>query len=876
MKHLSTTLTLLFLLTAAVHAADLEVCGSSISKTGYISSSAIKSGTIYYDASTKMLTLRDADIYNNSDATIVNNGIEGLAIHFVGTCTLSSPKQCIFVKKYTIITGNTSSTVSLTTRGTSDTMSALYAYNAELAIKGQWPQITAIASSARAVFGGYLDNSKLTLEGAWLKAIGTKGSIDGFWKGITFGNQNKGESIIASPHHLNANLNPSYMICAKGDVIAAADMVRIVPKSSYYGVRIKGEALTEYTTSSDVTWSGSYNTSTKTLKVYEIDATNTYYDDPYGVLCEDEGITVQAMKSGAFIKSNKECLVFEHSGDINVPSSYSLSLTSSADKPAMFIKEGTVTLSGGGKLNTLGYINGFNSTLNNFKNVQTPMSIQANDSPILAKSTFEGVMVKTPSDVELAYNGMIQYKNSNQLYYGSITVGLSEKYPLSVNGIDVDESNCYRMGPLFGTTNYATGYSIPENAATYSPSSKTLTLNSISVKGLQEGISSSVEGLTVKVIGSNWLELSGSGTGMNLSGTTTIKGDESSSSKLIFKNCKNGIDLKGVTLNIRNIEDFTINNCTGFGIGSSTIYRGRLYAYDSNVSVNAKDYVIGNLYSLKGYYCGLDDSNLSFSDNYLRRDGTIVKNEEINICPYYATVKVGNTTMTESNFDDLAYGVSFDYMQHRIELMNANISGTYGVDADCPRLLVDMWGTNTINATNCGILLRNDNNKIYGHGGTLNITAGDTGISMLGSDRNPVVIENCDITLNAQRYGLWAVNSFGICLLKNINMTSESSTAAMGGFTSYEFEDCHIAEPSTYSYNKNDGRYMYMTGNLPATRVVVKRGTIPTMVDAIVEETTAPEEIYDLQGRRMQNAQAGNIYLVRRGGKVKKLIWSKP
>ena len=874
MKHLSTTLILLFVLTAAVHAADLEVCGSSVTKTGNISSSAIKSGTVHYNASTKVLTLTNAKIENGSDPTIVNNGIEGLIISFSGTCSLSSPKSCIVVKKRTEMKGDASATASIVSRSTTTSYSAIYVSGAELIFRANGPHFTVKADNTYGIFGCSNNSSKLTLQGAWLKSTGKSGSIDGFLGGITLGTSSTGESIIASPHTMQGLNNVNTYFSKKTGQIAK-DEVRIMPKSSYYGIRIKGEALTQYTTSSDVSWSGSYNQSSKVLNVYDIDATNTGFDDPAGVLIEVDGVTVKAAKSGASIKSNVECIVFNNSGTINVPTSYSLNLTAGdKNEVALAIKSGTLTLTGGGNFNTVGKIYGYyNGTTNSFVDDKTPMSIQTDAPAIGAKITFNEVMIKSPSNVELGYDGSIKYKNSQQTYRGSITVGLSQKYDMWVNGILVDESNCYRMGRLFGTKN-TLGRDIDEDVVTYDPSIKTLYLNGIMVDKLNEGISTSIEGLTVLVSYANSFTMSGSGTGLSVKGNATIVGSNNLAS-ITLLNCNNGIDINSGTLKIKDLQTVRTGACSGFGIGSTSYNSGSIYVVNSGMDIQGTQACISSLRNMKGWQCGFTSPNIGFYNNYARTGGeygNIVKGQTISIEKYTATVKVGGTTMTESNFDNLADGVSFDYINHRMTLINASVNGSNGIDIDCPNLLIKILGDNTITTSGTGMDVKHSGSKLYGFGSTLKINAGNYGLLMVGTQSNPATIDNCDITIKATQIGLSANDNTGYCLIRDSKITSDASSYAVGGFEKYQFEGCHVAVPASFTYKKDNNYYKLMNGNQPATHVEIRLGAIPTAMDAITDDVTATEEIFDLQGRRVQDMQRGNVYIVRKGGKVKKSI----
>lgn len=863
---------MLFVWTAAVHAADLSVCGNTVKYTGYVSSSAIKSGTVHYDASSKVLTLSNAVIETSSYSCIVNNGIEDLSITFLGTCSLKSNKCGIQLFKRTELLGSASSTVSIETSSTSVYDYAIGVDGAELIFRANGPHFTVKANNTYAVDGCSNNNSKLTLQGAWLKSTGKKGSIVGFVGGITLGNPTVGESIIASPHWIYYSLE----FKKKNDT--ACDEVRIMPKSSYYGVRIKGEALTEYTTSSDVSWLGSYSPTNKVVAVYEIDATDTDFKDPVGVLVEEEGITVRAMRSGAFIKSNLECVVFAKGGTILVPSSCSLNLnTASTSNVALAIQSGTVTLTGGGNFNTVGFIYGiFNGTFSRFVNDKTLMSIQAdNATPINAQSTFNEVMVKTPSNVELGYDGFIQYKGSHNTYTGSITVGLSQKYNMWANGIRVDESNCYRMGRLFGKKSIL-GYDIDEESVTYNPSTKTLALNGIMVENLNEGITTSIDDLTINVTQANLLGLSGSNTALSIKGNTTIVGINGTAG-LKLKNCKNGIDVDDCTLTVKEMPILETDRCSGFGLGSTSSLRGNVFVNYSVMEIEGDQACISNLRKLNGWRSGFINSpDVFFYNDYARTGGEygdVVKGEKITLSTYTATVKVGDTTMTESNVDNLAYGVSFDYINHTLKLQSAYVNGSTGIDVNCPNLRVDMHGNNTITTTGNGICITSAGAKLYGNSSKLTITAGESGLVMLGAQNNPPLIEDCDITINSSQAGITSYSTTtGTCIIRNSQIISDATTFALGGFQKYQFEGCHVAVPALYTYKTTYGKYKLMEGDQPATHVEIRLGEIPTEIDAITDDVTATEEIFDLQGRRVQDMQRGNVYIVRKGGKVKKSV----
>ena len=123
---------LLLTVVSLLRAGDLEVCGNSISSTGYINDSAIKSGTVYYDASTNTLTLTNVNIYCNSSRCIYNRNKPLLTVEFVGECVLSSPTAVIRCDQNTTFEGDGANMVDLIGRGSDS--EALYIQNNKIIV----------------------------------------------------------------------------------------------------------------------------------------------------------------------------------------------------------------------------------------------------------------------------------------------------------------------------------------------------------------------------------------------------------------------------------------------------------------------------------------------------------------------------------------------------------------------------------------------------------------------------------------------------------------------------------------------------------------------------------------------------------------------
>ena len=138
-----------------------------------------------------------------------------------------------------------------------------------------------------------------------------------------------------------------------------------------------------------------------------------------------------------------------------------------------------------------------------------------------------------------------------------------EVYDLWINGVQVTDANCYNLSNIEGVS----------GSVTYNPSSKTLTLENarLSCGETSNGacIRSSIDGLTINVMGTSSILITPSGTNMNgmVLSNTTITGTDT----LGVQGRKSGITiLSGKTLTINNLHCLIARGSYGIYASSSS------------------------------------------------------------------------------------------------------------------------------------------------------------------------------------------------------------------------------------------------------------------------------------------------------------------
>lgn len=144
----------------------------------------------------------------------------------------------------------------------------------------------------------------------------------------------------------------------------------------------------------------------------------------------------------------------------------------------------------------------------------------------------------------------------------------------------------------------------------------------------------------------------------------------------------------------------------------------------------------------------------------------------------------------------------------------------------------------------------------------------------------PVKIElNCEGTNGWRLWsdGLRAMNKqnpyFTVTVANGGKVTEVSFTSSKGATFKVEgYED--DANITTWTGNADSVTFVYTaSGNNAVSTITVKYESNTTVVDGINNENAnAPVEYFNLQGARVANPEAGNLYIVRQGNKVSKTI----
>ena len=151
---------------------DLWIAGVQVTSANCSDLSVISgvSGTVKYDPATKVLTLQNATIQKTNNYAAIESSIDGLTIKVIGTSNLTTSKTTLYFEKPLTITGGG------VLNANSGTTCAIFANEINLTIDG----CTVNAKGVYGITGNNASSKMLTIKNSTVTAEGTEGSIINF------------------------------------------------------------------------------------------------------------------------------------------------------------------------------------------------------------------------------------------------------------------------------------------------------------------------------------------------------------------------------------------------------------------------------------------------------------------------------------------------------------------------------------------------------------------------------------------------------------------------------------------------------------------------------------------------------------------------
>ena len=459
-------------------------------------------------------------------------------------------------------------------------------------------------------------------------------------------------------------------------------------------------------------------------------------------------------------------------------------------------------------------------------------------------------------------------KGNNYIMLDDITIskGTAETYNLEIAGKKVTSDNCNNLSVIDGVS----------GTVKYDPSTKTLTLQNATINaGREQALVSRIEGLTIKLVGTN--NLSSSGTTIGITEAVTITGN-------------------GATLNVlseticaiySNTADITIENCT---VNTKGVYGfltrdddrpENLIIKNATVTADGKEGSIIGFANLKMIDCSItqptgaafDTKEKTVMLNGKRVEGKVVI--EPAIASKYDLQIIGKD-VTHDNCGDLSVidGVSgtvkYDPNAKVLTLKNATIGcdNDNAIVSNIENLTIKVIGTNTLTATDNATLSFRSPLTITG-GGVLNVKC-KTDCAIFANETN-LTIDNCTVNAESGAYGIAGKSgSSEKFTIRNATVTAiGTGNGSICDFAELNLKGCNITEPSGATFSSSM-HGIVLNGEIVKSKVVIKKD--PTAIETPTVDNTAVQGIYTLSGVRLQgelNDLPKGVYIVN-GQKVVK------
>ena len=418
--------------------------------------------------------------------------------------------------------------------------------------------------------------------------------------------------------------------------------------------------------------------------------------------------------------------------------------------------------------------------------------------------------------------------------------GEVQNYDLQICGTQVTSDNCGNLSVIPGVS----------GTVRYDPSQKILTLKNATINaGQEQAITSRTDGLTIKLIGKNYLNSSEST--MGITEALTITGE-------------------GATLNVvsettcavySNTADITIDNCNvnlkgayGF-LAREDDHPESLIIKKANVTSDGRAGSIVAFTNLIMEGCGIIQPEGARFD---AKQKTVVVNGErvrgkVIIAPNVYDLKIVGNDVTFDNcgdltvFDGVSGTVKYDPRSNILTLKDASITSTTtnAIVSHIDGLTIELIGTNSLTTKENSTLSFTHPLTLTG-GGTLNVSAlSECGIYLNNTD---LTINDCIVNVKGY-YGIAGKEGLNEKLLiRNATVTAEGEQGSICDLNSLTLEYSNISQPSGAAFDESL-HGVALGGELVKTQVVIKRD--PAGINTPTIDTAAKQGIYTLSGAKL-------------------------
>ena len=810
-----------------------------------------------YDPESKTLYLWNVSIDLKKGAyPVIYSKVDGLTISSQN-CHIKSSGDAIELFRDTKIVGDQLYVKSGSGCGIYVYDSHLSIMNRLMEVKGRW-----------GIAGDSNKKSKLTIDEGIVSAKGLDGSISDFTSLILKGCE------ITRP--IGAKFDPSmYCIALNGKKVT--DEVKIEPVINY-NLCIAGHWVTsancnDLTVIPGVSGTVSYdhNDRVLTLKNATINPEGSYLG-----LQAENSMTVKVIGTNNITSCHNYHPTFQLKDRLKITGGGILNVTSqkasaiNAYQTTLTIENCTVNAKGA-KNGITGY-DGTNEYLNILNATVTAEGTEEGAIYRFARLNLTDCDITEPKGSYFSENGV---RREGSLVK-KVVISPVTNYKLWIAGNQVNSSNCGDLTEFNGV----------KGTVKYDPDSKTLMLKDATIIAVGEtGINSSIDGLTIKVMGTN--KLSSKYIGISVGKPTTITGTgtfdlEISGGMAIFMpthltidGCKMGIKGgKYGILGFERVEDkLTIRNATVTVEGTehgSIVFLGAL-----NLEGCAITRPAGAVF---------DDSK-----HAVVLDGEIVTSE-VKIEPVvtkYALYICG-TQVTSGNCGDLSVidgvegAVSYNFSTKTLTLDNATIknSSMYAaIDVDRP-MDIEVKGVCKIKSDAPGIYLR-EPTRIYSERSTFDdqcLEVESSSEVTICMNKTPLIIDNCNVSAkNTYSKGMaisgeWADYESTLTIKGDYTrVTAEGKGGSICSIVKLSLDGCAVTQPKGAAFDASL-QGIALNGELVKSKVVIEK--TPSAIEHVTTDALAAKDgIFTVSGVKLNGEVEDlpkGIYIVNGKKVVKK------
>ena len=773
---------------------DLLICGTWVTSDNCNDLSVIDGveGTVKYDPNTKILTLKDAKL-NAGGNTCIRSQIDGLTIEVSGTNELNATRSAIYFYSApaTITGGGTLNVKSQTNCGIYVNETNLTIKDCIVNAKGRW-----------GITGSDVPEENLLIKNATVTAEGKDGSICDF-KEITLEG-----CAITQP--VGAEFDESMKaVVLNGEVVTSE--VKIEPATKYdlfiCGTQVTSDHCGDLSKISGVEGTVKYDPNTQTLTLKDAELFpgrngNCIWSGIDGLTIKVSGTNrLTAIESSAIIVNAPTTITGD--GTLHAYSREGCGIY--AKETDLTIKDCTVSASG--KWGITGYYNVSAKKLL-IKNATVIAEGTYGSICDFKEITLEGCTITQPAG---AVNSQGAIRLNGEIVKSVVRIELT-RYDLWICGTRVTAANYKDLSVIDGV----------KGTVKYDPDSKTLTLKDATLYAKKRyGIGSGIDGLTVKVIGTNEVNVIDNLGICFTDAPATITG--------------------GGTLNVKSQEtggiyvfrtDLTIINCTVNTKGSWGIagYMRTEKLHIKNATVRAEGMRHGSIWafaSLTLEGCAITQPAGAKFDASLKGivlNGEIVKSE-VKIEPVTEyKLWIAGTQVTSANCDDLSVidgvegTVKYDPNTKILTLKDAKLNAEYNILSKIDGLTIKVSGTNEVNATGAAICFYSAPATITG-GGTLNVKGQEScGIYV---QKTNLTIKDCIVNAKGRWGIIGSSGSEEKLLIKNATVRAEGKGVSICNFKEITLEDCAITQPAGAVFDESK-HAVVLNGEVVTSKVVIE------------------------------------------------------